>query len=132
MAPPGGHADGVRPPAVPGRDQRLSAHLTVEQRLDWLQTRIGELRLWIDREWVELTDWTFDGAPLGLGAPWPVRPGVHELAHPHVEVPWPDARLELDLGAEGLLTLAYADGVTERFGLDAEHAASRCARRRSR
>jgi alpha-mannosidase len=120
MAPQGGHAGGVRPPAVPRRDQRLTP-LTVQQRLDWLQTRIAELLLWVDREWVDLTQWTFDGAPLAAGAPWPDRTGVHVLAHPRAAPEWPDSRLELDLGGEGLVTLAYADGDRQRFGLDAEH-----------
>ena len=38
--------------------------LSVEQRLDWLEVRIGELCSWVDREWVDLDDWRFDGAPL--------------------------------------------------------------------
>jgi alpha-mannosidase len=100
----------------------MGTHLTVEQRLDWLEVRIGELELWIVREWVALGDWTFDGAPLPLGAPWPARDGVHRVAHPRLVAPWPDARLELDLGGEGLVTLRYADGgMPDRFGLDAEH-----------
>ncbi|HET8756811.1 MAG TPA: glycoside hydrolase family 38 C-terminal domain-containing protein [Solirubrobacteraceae bacterium] len=53
MAPRGGHAGRVRPPAVPGPDQRLTQHLTIGQRLDRLQTRIAELLLWVDREWVD-------------------------------------------------------------------------------
>ena len=53
--------------------------LTVAQRLDWLEARIAELRLWLDREWVELDGWRFDGAPLALGAPWPDRRGAHRL-----------------------------------------------------
>ena len=52
---------------------------TVAQRLDWLEVRIAELRLWLDREWVELDGWRFDGAPLALGAPWPDRRGAHRL-----------------------------------------------------
>lgn len=29
-------------------------HLTADQRLDWLEVRIGELELWIAREWIDL------------------------------------------------------------------------------
>src|SRR4051812_35390721 len=98
----------------------MATQLTVEQRLDWLAVRIAELELWVARDWVDLADWTFDGAPLAPGAPWPDRAGVHRLAHPRVTPPWPDARLELDLGAEGLLAVAYDDG-QDAFGLDSEH-----------
>jgi alpha-mannosidase len=96
-------------------------HLTVDQRLDWLQTRIGELRLWVARDWIDLTAWTFDGTPIAVGAAWPDRDGVHCLRHPRVEPPWPDARIELAIGGEGLATLEYADGTRARFGLDSEH-----------
>ena len=36
---------------------------------------------------------------------------------------WPleEARLDLDLGGEGLLRIAYAGGGTEAFGLDPNH-----------
>jgi alpha-mannosidase len=94
--------------------------LSVAQRLDWLEVRIAELGCWLDREWVELEDWTFDGAPLAPGAPWPDRAGVHRLEHPEVEVPWPEARLRLDLGGEALVTLTYPDGSTS-WGSDPEH-----------
>jgi alpha-mannosidase len=121
MAPRGGDGGGVQPPAASGRDERLTTHLTVDQRLDWLETRIAELELWVARARLDLTDWTFDGAALAVGARWPDRDGVHRLEHPRVTPPWPGGRLELDLGGEGLVTLAYADGAHERFGLDAEH-----------
>jgi alpha-mannosidase len=101
----------------------VTSALTVAQRLDWLEVRIDELRCWLDREWVELDAWTFDGAPLAPGAPWPDRDGVHRLEHPELAASWPEgeARLRLDLGGEALVTLAYADGVTARFGSDPEH-----------
>jgi alpha-mannosidase len=95
--------------------------LTVAQRLDWLEARIAELRWWRDREWLELDGWTLDGAPHALGAPWPDRAGVHRFAHPETAVPWPDARLRLDLGGEALVTLTYADGTRDSFGSDPEH-----------
>src|SRR4051812_48030625 len=98
----------------------MATHLTVEQRLEWLAVRIDELELWVAREWVELDGWTFDGGRLAAGALWPDRSGVHRLAHARVTPPWPDARLELDLGGEGLLTLEYDDD-RQRFGLDGEH-----------
>jgi alpha-mannosidase len=95
--------------------------LTVAQRLDRLEARIAELRCWRDREWLKLDRWTLDGAPHALGARWPDRRGVHRFAHPPVDVPWPDARLRLDLGGEALVTLSYADGTHESFGSDPEH-----------
>ena len=77
------------------------------------------------RAWVELGDWRFDGEPLALGSPWPARDGMRRLSHPEVRAPagWPDgeARLELDLGGEGLLTLHGAGGGRTALGLDAEH-----------
>ena len=60
------------------------------------------------------------------GAAWPTRDGVVAArAIDGVEVPadWPleEARLDLDLGGEGLLRIAYADGGDEAFGLDPNH-----------
>ena len=67
----------------------------------------------------------FDGRPLALGATWPERAGVRELAHPRIAPPdaWPapERRLQLDLGGEGLVRLRYASGAEDAFGLDAEH-----------
>ena len=100
----------------------MGSPLTVAQRLDWLEARLEELRQWRDREWLDLEAWTFDGAPLALGAPWPDRAGVHRLEHPEVTLPWPagETRLQLDLGGEALVELRYADGA-EAFGSDPEH-----------
>jgi alpha-mannosidase len=92
---------------------------SVEQRLEWLAVRIDELRSWRDREWFDLEDWTLDGAPHALGAPWPDRMGVHRFEHPQVDVPWPDARLRLDLGGEALVTLV--GNTTMSYGSDPEH-----------
>lgn len=93
--------------------------LSVAQRLDGIEARIAELRCWLSREWVELSDWRFDGAPLALGSAWPARDGVRRLEHPSVS-PGGSRRLVLDLGGEGLVRVVYADG-PEAFGLDAEH-----------
>jgi alpha-mannosidase len=95
--------------------------LSVGQRLDRLAARLTELRSWRDRDWVELDRWTLDGAPVALGARWPDRAGVHRFAHPETAVPWPDARLRLDLGGETLVTLVYGAGASESFGSDPEH-----------
>jgi alpha-mannosidase len=101
--------------------------LSIEQRLAWLAARTEELAVWLVRDRVDLDGWRFDGAPLALGAPWPARNGVGRLEHGEVRLPpdWPaqDARLELDLGGEGLLTLRGADGTRTQFGLDEEHRA---------
>ena len=95
--------------------------LTPAQRSDRLRVRTGALAGWRDRAHLDLDAWTFEGAPLALGQPWPRRGGVVRLAHPSVDVPdgWPltETRLELDLGGEALLTLVFTDG-HERFGLD--------------
>ncbi|HEX2409765.1 MAG TPA: glycosyl hydrolase-related protein [Solirubrobacteraceae bacterium] len=102
----------------------MKSSLSVAQRLDWLEARIDELTSWLDREWLDLDGWTFDGAPLALGAPWPDGDGVQRLEHAGVELPdWPveEVRLRLDLGGEALVTLAYPDGSAASFGSDPEH-----------
>jgi alpha-mannosidase len=100
----------------------VTSPLSVAQRLDWLEARIDELRSWLDREWLDLDAWTFDGEPLALGARWPDRAGVHRLEHPEVELPWPveEARLRLDLGGEALVTLVYPNDEVSS-GSDPEH-----------
>ncbi len=99
--------------------------LTHPERLEWLEARILELRSWVQRAWMDLPDWSFDGQPLPLGSPWPDRHGIRTLTHPEVAPPaeWPagERRLALDLGGEGLVRVAYADGAQESFGLDVEH-----------
>ncbi|HET6546977.1 MAG TPA: glycoside hydrolase family 38 C-terminal domain-containing protein [Solirubrobacter sp.] len=91
--------------------------LSLEQRLDWLDARIGELECWVVRSWVPLDEWRFDGEPIGVGEPWPRRDGVRTLTHPRVEG---RGRLQLELGGEGLLRVVYDDRV-DAFGLDTEH-----------
>jgi hypothetical protein len=113
----------------------VKSSLSVAQRLDWLEARIDELTSWLDREWLDLDGWTFDGAPLALGAPWPDRAGVQRLEHAGVELPdWPveEVRLRLDLGGEALVTLAYPDGSAASFGSDPEHRGCRCGAAGSR
>ena len=99
--------------------------LTLAQRRDWLGVRIDELRGWLHRAWIDLEDWSFDDAPLALGAAWPERSGLRRLTHPQVtpahEWPAHERRLLLDLGGEGLVRLRYASGAEEAFGLDSEH-----------
>lgn len=99
--------------------------LTDAQRADRLRKRIEELKLWTVKEYRTIDGWTFGGAPLALGAPWPTRDGVVTLARDGIEVPdeWPleESRLELDLGGEGLLRIDYASGSQEGFGLDPNH-----------
>jgi alpha-mannosidase len=99
--------------------------LTNEQRAYRLRKRLAELELWTVRQAVPVGSWTFNNSQLSLGAPWPSLEGVAVFRHPEVSVPadWPleAARLELDLGGEGLVRLAYANGVNDGFGLDPNH-----------
>ena len=99
--------------------------LTYRQRMDRLRKRLVELDRWIVRQSIALDGWTFDGAPIGAGQPWPTREGVVAFRCPSVTVPadWPleDVRLDLDLGGEGLARLAYDDGKTAAFALDPNH-----------
>ncbi|MDQ3766103.1 MAG: alpha-mannosidase, partial [Actinomycetota bacterium] len=99
--------------------------LTTEQRLHRLRVRTDELAFWRDRAYVSLDEWSFNGEPLALGAPWPKLEGVSFFEHLEVQVPdeWPvgETRLDLDLGGEGLIVIAYKDGGQESFGLDPYH-----------
>jgi alpha-mannosidase len=99
--------------------------LTTEQRRGRVRARIAELRFWVDRAALDLSDWRFDGQPLPLGAAWPKRDGVVILEHPQVSVPddWSieATRLDLEVGGEGLVRLLYVGGEIEPLGLDAYH-----------
>ena len=99
--------------------------LTDQQRIERLRRRLEELELWTVQAAIPLEGWTFNKEPLAHGAAWPTREGVVTFATGNVEVPadWPleDARLDLDLGGEGLVRIAYADGDADAFGLDPNH-----------
>jgi alpha-mannosidase len=99
--------------------------LTIDQRRSRVRNRIEELRSWIERAAIDLNDWRFEGQPLRLGESWPRRDGVVTLEHPVVRVPddWPMdvARLDLDVGGEGLVRIIYTGGEVEPLGLDPYH-----------
>jgi len=98
--------------------------LSQEQRLGRLKTRIGELTLWRAREQSDIEGWSFEGEPIAVGAAWPRREAVvHFAAAAQIPAHWPiaEARLSLNLGGEGLVSLAYEGGEVLRFGLDPYH-----------
>lgn len=98
--------------------------LSLKQRIDRVDERLGELVWWREREVFPIGDWTLDGAPVAVGDRWPSREGVHKfttlVAGPQH---WPlqDTRLQLDLGGEGLVQLVYGSGETIGFGSDPNH-----------
>src|ERR1700688_4322727 len=96
--------------------------LTRDQRIDRLRKRLVELHLWTVRAARPLDRWTLDRTPHAAGAPWPSREGVAVFHHPEVSVPadWPleRARLELDLGGEGLIRIDYGGCKRQRFRLE--------------
>ena len=98
--------------------------LSLEQRLERVKVRLEELFFWREREVFPLADWTLNGAPIAIGAPWPSRDGVQKFAT-LVTGPttWPlaDTRLVLDLGGEALVSLVYGSGETIGFGNDPYH-----------
>lgn len=98
--------------------------LTIAQRVDRLKVRIAELAHWRDKYSHVIDGWTFDGEPIAHHQDWPHRKGtVHFAAKAVTPADWPlsETRLQLDLGGESLVTLRYADGTTEAFGLDPYH-----------
>ena len=98
--------------------------LSMQQRLGRLKTRLNELHLWRVAESRPVEGWTFDGEPIGLGAPWSRIDGVFRLeAAATVPAGWrlEETRLSLDVGGESLLLLSYPDGRAETFGLDPNH-----------
>ncbi len=98
--------------------------LSLQQRIDRLRVRTGELALWRIVDQCAIEGWTFDGAPIALGAPWPKIEGVHRFeAAQEAPKDWPlaDTRVSLDVGGESLLEILYPDGSREAFGLDPNH-----------
>ncbi len=99
--------------------------LTDRQRTDRLRKRLLELELWTVAAERPLEGWSLNGKAHAHGAPWPTREGVVTLALAGIEVPedWPleETRLDVHLGGEGLLRIAYPDGGGEAFGLDPNH-----------
>lgn len=99
--------------------------LKPKSRLIRIRRREGELAVWQTADTRPLGGWTVDGETLAAGKSWQRHGGVHTLAGGRFDVPgdWKldDVRLELDLGGESLLHIAYDSG--ERFcaGLDENH-----------
>ena len=87
--------------------------------------RRDELAAWRIRATAPIGGWTFDGAPIAVGDPWPARDGVHMLRSGRFEAPagWPlaETRLRLDAGGESLLAIVYDDGRRLPLGLDLNH-----------
>src|SRR5438309_11642925 len=98
--------------------------LTPRQRIERLHNRLAELALWLDRAWLDLAGWRFEGAPIAVAAPWPRREGlVHlEVASARVPESWPlsETSLEVAPGGEGLLRVRYGSWA-QQFGLDPWH-----------
>ena len=98
--------------------------LTLDQRRDRLRNRLGELEAWRQRARAPIAGWSCDDAAIALGAAWPSVDGVRRFAVA-AEAPadWPleETRLCLDLGGESLVTLRFAGGESESFGLDPYH-----------
>ncbi|MBO0683652.1 MAG: alpha-mannosidase [Candidatus Dormibacteraeota bacterium] len=98
--------------------------LTAAQRVQRLQERRAELELWLDRAWLPLPGWRFEGAPIEVTGPWARRDGLVNLELAEAEAPsdWPleETVLELMPGGEGLLRLDYGS-ISEAFGLDPWH-----------
>ena len=99
--------------------------LSLKDRVRRARRRLSEIAVWRVRETRELGPWTFDGAPITLGAGWPQARGVHRLVGGAFEVPadWPlaEARLALDAGGESLLAIDYDGGSRVLLGLDVNH-----------
>src|SRR5579871_2583261 len=98
--------------------------LPPSQALQRARRRRDEVAVWRVRGRQPIGGWTFDGAPIAIGDPWPARDGVHSLACARFEAPadWPlaETRLSLDAGGESLLTITY-DERRLPLGLDLNH-----------
>ena len=98
--------------------------LDLTQRIQRLRVRNGELQSWRIVARSSISGWTFEDSPIEVGAPWPTAEGVVRFAaSAEVAEDWPieETRLSIDLGGESLVTLSYASGETESFGLDPYH-----------
>ncbi|PKA42707.1 alpha-mannosidase [Rhizobium sullae] len=98
--------------------------LTLIQRLDRIRVRIAELEYWRSRQTMQIDAWTFEGEPIAIGDAWPRKDGpVHFSGATTLPGHWPldDARLVLDLGGEGLITVTDETGNETRLGLDPYH-----------
>ena len=98
--------------------------LTFDQRRERLRVRVAELESWRLRARAPVTGWTCDGAEIAVGAGWPAVEGMRRFAaQATAPADWPleQTRLRLDLGGESLVTLTYAGGARESFGLDPYH-----------
>jgi alpha-mannosidase len=99
--------------------------LGLDERLRRARRRIGEIEAWRVAEVRAIGGWTFDGAPIAIGDPWPRTGDVHLFTGGPFEVPadWPlgEARLALDVGGEALLAIVDGGGTRRTLGLDANH-----------
>ena len=99
--------------------------LSVELRVMRLRRRRDEFATWTVREAAPVTGWTFAGAPIALGDPWPDIVGVQRFESGAFAVPehWPlaQARLGLNVGGECLLTIRYDGRAAVQLGLDPNH-----------
>ena len=98
--------------------------LTNAQRIKRLEKRLEELALWTARSAIPLDRWSFNGTPISRGTPGQrARAWRRSATARSVPADWPldEARLDLDLGGEGLVRLCYADGASDAFGLDPNH-----------
>jgi alpha-mannosidase len=99
--------------------------LSLDQRVRRARRRLGEIAVWRVREARPIEGWTFDGAPIAAGDPWPNDRGVHAFKGGPFAAPadWSldDVRLSLDVGGESLLTIAYDGRPAVTLGLDVNH-----------
>ncbi len=99
--------------------------LSHPQRVSRARRRLAEIAVWRVAETKVIGGWTFDGAPIALGAAWPDIRGVHTFAGGPFEAPadWPlaETRLALDVGGESLLHIHYEGAPTLTLGLDVNH-----------
>lgn len=97
--------------------------LPLTQRIARARRRLSEIEVWSVRDTAPLGPWTFDGAVIAIGDPWPEQRDVHRFEGGAFETAWPlsETRLALDVGGESLLTIDYDGGPSLTLGLDANH-----------